>query len=132
VGAAKKQPEPEETGTWVANLQKVGAYRLHGKTVQLAGEVSKLGEMIEIPAGEERLIPKAIWDRYKDRPDVLAADRSKILVGGFKAASPAELESDDAQRAVIKAHQATMDAKIEELKALKAEIEDLQSRGAAG
>ncbi len=111
------------SGTMVANIQKIGALRFYGPGTRQKGEPTRLGEMTEIPAGEERLVPKKTWDRYKDRADIAALDRVKLVVGGFDSIEPGELEGTEAQRATIRAHEAKMAKGREELEAMRADIE---------
>jgi len=123
---------PAQTnGTIVANLQKVGALRFYGPGPKVKGEPARLGELTEIPAGEEKLVPEKTWDRYKDRQDVQAMDRSKIVIGGFSSIEPGELDGSEAQRAAMKAHTQEMARQKTELEAMRSDIERREAELAA-
>jgi hypothetical protein len=114
--ANAKQP------TIIANIQKHGEFRLYGPHVEEDG-VRRLGDCIAIPAGEERPVPPEVWNRYKDRRDIKAMDRIKIVIGGFSAVSPGELETSEGQRAAIAAAEARLRDERESLEAMRAELE---------
>ncbi len=92
MGAAKKvEPEVERPSVRITNLQKVGALRYFAAK----NDPTVVVQMVSIPAGETGEVPAGIWDRYKDREDVLAADGVRIVIGGLKPGQ--EMKTPNAQ-----------------------------------
>jgi len=69
--------------------------------------------------------------RRKDRQDVQAMDRSKIVIGGFSSIEPGELDGSEAQRAAMKAHTQEMARQKTELEAMRSDIERREAELAA-
>lgn len=107
--AAKKLPEPTAEKTIpITNIQKIGVLRLHGD----GGKVP-LGKYIDIEPGKTEDVPLEIWDRYKDRPDVVDMDRIKMVAGGLK---PGEImKTPSAQDIALSVRERELDIRTKEL-----------------
>lgn len=124
--ARQAQAQP----TRIANLQRFGAVVF----TQVDENGQPVGDKVEIRAGEEGSVPKVIWDRYKDRPDIKAADGITIAIGGFEAVDPGQLNSQASQRQYFAAATKQYNAERAELEKMRAELEarELQLREAMG
>lgn len=112
----------------IANLQKHGSLRFYEKPVKATPTTgARLGEYVEIWAGEEGEVPAEIWDRYKGRKDIKLALDVNFVLGGLLNAKAADLSSSVAQRALLAAQQAEVDKGKAELARLKAEYLALQN-----
>ena len=118
----------ERAPTLITNIQKLGAYRLCGERT----DMTTVREYIDIPAGETVAVPAHIWDRYKDRPDIRAADLVHIVVGGLEPGQ--QLKTPTAQEMALRvrekelaSRQAAIEKSEKELAVQKAEFDSKMS-----
>lgn len=103
------EPEPKAEFMKITNLQKFGCFHLQGKV----NKDDAMYKRFSIYPGKTEEVPMVVWNRYKDREDVLAMDGIKIKIGGLKQGE--RFEHPDAERTALELLRRELESKTREL-----------------
>ena len=105
-----------EAPTKITNIQKVGVLRFcEEQTDKL-----KSYETVDISPGETKTVPAKIWNRYKDRNNIIAMDKAQMVIGGL---APGQvMKTPTAQGLLLRAKEKELEEQRIELDAMKASL----------